>query len=173
MNQETLDNYFRNHWKPRTETHYLTGLNLLNKIQPYETVLDVGCGTNYFKPYLGGRLLGIDPAFDEADQKVTIEEFSGGEFDVILALGSINFGGYSNIANQIAKMTLHLKPGGRIYWRQNPGRFDHNNNQQYDIEFFPWSLYYNMQFCHLYNYDIRHFQWENNSRIYCEWVKIK
>lgn len=171
MNQQDLNRYFSTYWTPRTHKHYLTGINLVYKIKPGETVLDVGCGTNYFKAILGDAVYGIDPAFDEADEKVTIEEFHGGQYDVILALGSINFGGYTTVASQIEKMLTHLKPGGRVYWRQNPGRFDHNNDEQYGIDFFDWSLYYNMHFCHLYKCEVRHFEWEHDSRIYCEWRK--
>lgn len=171
IRQGKLNHYFSNYWTPRTHEHYLTGIELAKKIAPGETVLDVGCGTNYFKAILGERVYGIDPVFEEADEKTTIEEFRGGEYDVIFALGSINFGKYSVINAQIGKLLTHLKPGGRIYWRQNPGRFDHNNEHQYSIEFFPWSIEYNVQLSCIHNCEVRHFEWENNSRIYCEWWK--
>ena len=126
MNQETLNNYFGKIWKVDYDKFDLTGWDLLSKIADNETVLDVGCGYNLFKEFLGDRLHGIDPANNLADEITTIEDFETDElYDVALCLGSINFGDRDTIFTQASKTVQSIKPGGRIYWRQNPGIGDH------------------------------------------------
>ena len=70
-----LHNYFANEWKPDYNKFIYSGWKLLEKIKDNETILDVGCGYNLFKPHLGDRLYGIDPANDNADEVVDIENF--------------------------------------------------------------------------------------------------
>ena len=71
-------------------------------------VLDVGCGFNEFKSRIL-NLTGLDPAYDRADIKSSIEEYSPPhKFDVALCLGSINFGDKLTIMNQIHSTKLVL-----------------------------------------------------------------
>lgn len=98
-----------------------TGYKLLDKVQPIETILDVGCGFNLFKEHRPNTLIGIDPVTEEADYQCTIENFVTDQtFDVAFCLGSLQFGNLDHITLQIQKISSLLKPTGRIYWRCNP-----------------------------------------------------
>ena len=128
MDQSKLDYYFENVWEPSPidEWEY-SGIQIIDKIKPRETVIDVGCGYNLFKDKIP-NLLGIDPENDEADIKISLEHFlPDDKYDVALCLGSINFGDVNRITNQIAKVISILKDTSRIYWRCNPGHHDHDN----------------------------------------------
>lgn len=150
----------------------MSGLLLIDKIKPDETVLDVGCGTNPFKNVIP-TLLGIDPAFDQAHIKCTIEEFRYDQlFDVAFCLGSINFGDVERIEKQIEKVISHLKPTARIYWRCNPGRKDHGNKECEVIDFYPWSIEEHIRLSKKFGFELQECFFENNgSRIYAEWVR--
>ena len=121
-NQKKLNKYFSKVWEPSPigEWEY-SGIQIIDKIKPHETVIDVGCGYNLFKDKIK-NLLGIDPANDEADIKISLEHFlPDDKYDVALCLGSINFGDVNRITNQIAKVISILNDTSRIYWRCNPG----------------------------------------------------
>ena len=74
MNQEQLNEYFSTKWESNLDQYLYSGWNLINNIADDEWVLDVGCGPNPFKGKIQ-NLIGIDPAFDQADYKVTIDNF--------------------------------------------------------------------------------------------------
>lgn len=96
-----------------------SGYALLDRILPSEHVIDIGCGKNLFKKHLP-NLVGIDPATNEADFKVTLQDYQPDRmFDVALCLGSIH-GDDQSIRQQILKIKTMLRPGGRIYWRTMP-----------------------------------------------------
>jgi len=170
--QNYLNYYFGNVWYRNNgdlQQYGPTGLALVSKIQPQEAVLDVGCGANPFKGLIGD-LTGIDPAFDQADFKVTIEDFQTERlFDVALCLGSINFGNVDIIENQIAKVISLLKPQSRIYWRSNPGRRDHRNEECNEIDFYPWSIEEHVRLSDKFGYVLKECMWDKNNRIYAEW----
>ena len=136
-----LNEYFGTKWKPNSNVHTYSGpVAIAQKISAGEAVLDVGCGQNPFKTLLP-NVVGIDPAFTEADVQCTIEEFETDQrFDVATCLGSINFGTEETIRSQVAKVVALLKPQARIYWRLNPGRRDHQHSDCEAIPFFPWTL---------------------------------
>ena len=172
MEKEQLDNYFRNVWKPNTDQYRLSGWAIVDKIYPPETVLDVGCGYNQFKQYFGDRLTGIDPYNSNADSMVSIEQFdSTQKWDVALCLGSINFGDRTVIRDQTEKVVSLLKSGGRIYWRQNPGRKDHKNKECEVIDFFKWSFMENLTLAEELECDVIHLEMDNGNRMYSEWIK--
>lgn len=141
LDQDKLNRYFKESWTP----HYGEDIDKSHKkvageITDTETVLDVGCGYNPFKKIVK-NLVGIDPAIDAADIKTTIEDFVPQEkFDVAICFGSINFGSEKDIEKQISKVVDCLKDTGRIYWRLNPGRKDHINEEGKKINFFPWTF---------------------------------
>jgi len=91
LDQKELNYYFANFWHSTTDHYIYSGMTIIDKIQPDDEVIDVGCGRNQFKKHIN-KLTGIDPARDEADIKCTIEDFNPKlKFDVALCLGSINF----------------------------------------------------------------------------------
>jgi hypothetical protein len=175
VNQEYLNYYFGNVWHQGSnpfERYEKSGKILLNKIQPEETVIDVGCGTNPFKDYIS-NLVGIDPAFDQADYKCTIEDFeTDKKFDVALCLGSINFGSREDIERQIKKVVSLLKPQARIYWRCNPGQQDHPSEECRKIDFFPWTLEEHVRLSAIHGFRLMECTWENDHRrLYAEWIR--
>ena len=171
MNQQELNNYFRNQWRGQFNQYLFSGINLAKKIHPTEWVLDVGCGINAFKQIIP-NLIGIDPAFDHADIKTTIEALNiDKKFDVAFCLGSINFGNEEVIKNQIKCVVNYLNPKSRIFWRCNPGLHDHGNMQCKDIDFFPWSTSYLEQFAKEFGFQIVDLREDLNNRIYCEWAR--
>jgi hypothetical protein len=172
IDQEYLNNYFANHWGHKGVPVYsATGISLANKIAEHEWVLDVGCGRNLFKGTIK-HLVGIDPAFDEADIKTTIENFrSNQQFDVAFCLGSINFGSIEDIQRQIDCVITCLKPAARIYWRCNPGLQDHGNKECEEIEFFPWSKEWHTILSNKYGFELTELDNDGN-RIYAEWRRV-
>jgi hypothetical protein len=170
MKQQDLNNYFSTTWKSNLDQYQYSGWALIDKIQPNELVLDVGCGFNEFKTRIL-NLTGIDPANDRADYKVSIEEYSPPhKFDVALCLGSINFGDKLTIMNQIACVVNCLKPTARIYWRCNPGHADHGNDACKSIDFYPWSIDEHIKLSELFGFKLITYCWDNN-RIYAEWSR--
>jgi hypothetical protein len=138
MNQIALNNYFSTHWRGHLNTYLYSGLSLSKKIQPNEWVLDVGCGINSFKPMIA-NLVGIDPAFGQADYQTTIEDFVTEQtFDVAFCLGSINFG-------------------------------NETNTECRSIEFFPWSKKLLNDYAVEYGFTAQNIKDDLNNRIYCEW----
>lgn len=171
MNQEIINKYFGTSWKPDYSKFKYTGWELVNKINLDETILDVGCGYNLFKPYFGDRLYGIDPAeIEGVDEVVSIEEFeSDKQWDVAFCLGSINFGNEETVKSQVKKVLTFVKPGGRVYWRQNPGIGDHPWKGVQDINFFPWTIELNYQWAEELGCMVLECEWDLNNRIYAEW----
>jgi SAM-dependent methyltransferase len=195
MDEIVLENYFGNNdkgWKQhdRWKTRK-TGQKLLDKISDIQDlspeiplkILDVGCGNNDWKQHLGAKLTGIDPFNSKADFKISINDYYElqrtklglEQFDIILALGSINFGDHVEIEKQVWKVVQLLKPGGSIYWRFNPG-ITHANPQAQWIDFFPWSEDFIKELatrlkCTVVEISEDHEEKGSNNRLYSEWTK--
>lgn len=175
MTQKQLNKYFSTIWQSNIDQYKYSGWALVDKVQPNELVLDVGCGFNEFKQRIP-NLVGVDPANDLADVKLPIEFFSAdnnnqNKFDVAFCLGSINFGNEINIMVQIASVVHCLKPNSRIYWRCNPGLADHGNQECNNIEFYPWTIEKHVEFADLCKFKLVKACWDNNNRIYAEWSR--
>lgn len=171
MNQEQLNEYFAHKWKSNLSQYFYCGWNLIDNICDDEWVLDVGCGPNPFKGKIK-NLIGIDPAYDEADYKVTIEEFKTEQkFDVAFCLGSLNFGSHNKIISEISCVVNLLKPDARIYWRSNPGRKDHQHKECEQIDFFPWTFEHHKEFSKQFGFECVDLRWDSNHRIYAEWCR--
>lgn len=172
VDQNYLNHYFGTIWHRKNgalDQYSKTGLALVNKINPGESVIDVGCGANPFKGIIP-NLIGIDPAFDQADYKCTIDAFMTYErFDVAFCLGSINFGDSTDIERQISKVVSLLKPNGRIYWRCNPGLQDHKSEECKEIEFYPWSIEEHVRLANMFNARLLECTWDTSNRLYAEW----
>lgn len=171
MKQQDLNNYFSTVWQSNLKQYKHSGWALVDKIQPDELVLDVGCGFNEYKNKIP-NLVGIDPANLRADFCVRIEDFRKDiKFDVAFCLGSINFGTEDNILNQISHVINCLKPRARIYWRCNPGLADHNNKECRTINFYPWSIEKHIEFAERFGFRLAVAKWDTSNRIYAEWSR--
>lgn len=170
--QKTLNKYFHpDNWTANTDFYWTGDDFLIQKIGAGASILDVGCGYNTLKPHFGDALHGIDPANHYADEMVSIEQFKPeGQYDVVLCLGSINFGDESTIRSQINKIVHCTKEKGTIYWRQNPGRRDRPFSGIEQVDFFPWSFVYNCKFADEVNCRVREMRWDND-RIYAVWER--
>jgi hypothetical protein len=174
-NQKFLNSYFAESWKPSEDAYtYSAYSTLAKKVLPEQWVLDVGCGGNPFKKLLP-NVIGIDPARDEADFKIAIEDFETDQrFDVAMCLGSINFGTIEDIEPAVNKVVGLLKPKSQIYWRLNPGRQDHASSDCEQIKFFPWTHAILKKFADHYGYQQTNEQQETNGRVvrlYAEWFR--
>jgi hypothetical protein len=98
-------------------------------------VVDAGCGYNLFKGEIP-NLIGIDIANPAADLVCDIIDapIRPGSIDVVLALGSINYGDESLIVTQLAHLASWLTPSGTIIMRANPGMATGPG-----LSFFTWS----------------------------------
>jgi hypothetical protein len=175
VDQNYLNEYFGNIWYKNSDPckkNTKSGLQLVDKIGNYETVIDVGCGTNPFKGLIP-NLIGIDPAFNQADYRCTIDDFvTEKKFDVALCLGSINFGDIADIERQIQKVIDLLEPHGRIYWRCNPGQKDHPDPGCEQINFYPWSIEEHVRLSTKFGFNLAECCWEQEGRrIYAEWTR--
>ena len=161
-----------------------TGQMLLEKINALnpEKILDVGCGDNEWKQHFGDKLLGIDPYNINADQMIDVMDLDTnvlGQYDVVLALGSINFGDEKAIRTQVEKVVSMTKSGGKIYWRCNPG-ITHDNEHAYWINFYPWSEEKLREFANDFGCTVNEIGWDHmdeddeirwGNRLYSEWTK--
>ena len=89
-----LHKYFSKYWQNDMKKWKYSGLSLINEVNSLKprAVLDVGCGYNEFKGRIH-NLIGIDPYNDKADFEVgTLDYKTEQKFDIILCLGSVNFG---------------------------------------------------------------------------------
>lgn len=171
MKQQQLNQYFSTLWQPKFDQYNYSGYRLIEQIKESELVLDIGCGTNPFKGKIK-NLIGIDPAFSQADYQTTIEDFTTDKkFDVALCLGSINFGTEEIILRQIESVVSLLKVQARIYWRCNPGLQDHGNSECQEIDFFPWTFQHHLDYSERFGFSCPVLAWDNNNRIYAEWSR--
>ena len=172
MNKKETE-YFRKHWKPNWANKKYSGWALLEKFKPTDVILDIGCGTNPLKDKLGDQVYGIDPAFTEADEVVTWEEYTPHqEYNVFLCLGSLNFGTKEEIEMQLQKLAKHCKKGDRIYWRQNTFGNDHPwHESSSQVRFFAWSEEINRKYCEQYHFTLKDIQNDAKNRLYAEWIK--
>ena len=174
MDKEIRDRYFGNNWNPNYDHYTYSGWALLDKVTETDSIIDIGCGFNLFKEHWNERMWGIDPANTKADELVGIMEFnSAKEYDVAIILGSLNFGTAEDVEPQVEKAVSLVKPGGRLYWRQNPGLGDHPWKGMEEIVFFPWSIALNYEWADKYGCKVIECKWDGDSdRIYAEWQKI-
>jgi len=173
LNIDFLNEYFRNHWKPATSAYRASSYKKIAEcISDADYLLDVGCGDNPFKT-LVKNCYGIDPANAAADEQVSIEDFiPKRKYNVITCLGSINFGDDTIISNQISKVVSCLNEHGKIFWRLNPGRTDHNNELCKQIPFYPWTFEKLRQFANLHKFNQINESVDQDSqvvRLYAEW----
>jgi len=140
LDRKYLAWFFGEVWRPRTERYQYTGwplVDMIKKHNPHQ-VLDVGCGYNQFKERIP-NLTGIDPYNNQADYMVDILDYSvePESYDALICLGSVNFNSQEDIESRVAQCVRLTAPGGRMYFRANPG-IAHEHGPW--VEIFPWSF---------------------------------
>jgi SAM-dependent methyltransferase len=170
LSERYILRFFSEIWKPRTGDYEHTGWELadeINKLNP-EKVLDVGCGYHPFKGRIQ-NIVGIDPYNNCADYEVDILEYRvKHQYDVIIALGSINFNSQDEIEQRFAHCVSLLKTGGRFYLRANPG-ITHKTGPY--VEIFPWTFEVVNEFAERYNLHLDTYKKDANDRLYFVYTK--
>ena len=173
IDNQCLDAYFSKIWQPDMKKWKYSGLKLIDEVNALNprSVLDVGCGYNEFKGKIQ-NLTGIDPYNDRADYKISIMDFRSNEkFDVILCLGSVNFGSQDKITAEIAKTVHLLEEGGTIFFRVNPG-VSHDTKESRWIEFFAWNVPFIIELAEKFNLKVLDIRDDANQRKYFVYRKI-
>ena len=170
LSERYILRFFSEIWKPRTGDYEHTGWELadeINKLNP-EKVLDVGCGYHPFKGRIQ-NLVGIDPYNNCADYEVDILEYKvKHQYDVIMALGSINFNSRDEIESRFAHCVSLLKPGGKFFLRANPG-ITHKTGPY--VEIFNWTFEVVNEFAEMYNLNLDTYKKDANDRLYFVYTK--
>lgn len=127
----------RSTWPSSMQEWKWSGFNLVQEVSELRPrfVLDVGCGHNEFKGRIP-NLVGIDIANEAADWVCDMLDapIAPRSVDVILALGSVNFGSADDIDARLVRLASWLTPTGRLIMRGNPGVAVVDS-----IDFFEWS----------------------------------
>jgi hypothetical protein len=149
-----------------------SGLALIDEVNSLKprAVLDVGCGYNEFKGSID-NLIGIDPYNDKADLMVsTLDYKTDQKFDVILCLGSVNFGTKDKITAEVGRCVNLLADGGTMFFRVNPG-LKHDKPEADWIEFFSWNVPFIIELSQIYNLKILDIRDDTNQRKYFVYKK--
>jgi len=170
LSERYILRFFSEIWKPRTGDYEHTGWDLadeINRLNP-ERVLDVGCGYHPFKGRIN-NLIGIDPYNNCADYEVDILDYKvKHQYDVIIALGSINFNSRDEIEQRFAHCVSLLKQGGKFYLRANPG-ITHRTGPY--VEIFPWTFEVVNEFAETYRLHLDTYKKDANDRLYFVYTK--
>jgi len=137
-----LEQYFSKVWQPQTKKYKYSGLSIIDEINSLEpaNVLDLGCGYNEFKGKIN-NLIGIDPYNTRADVNSTIMDYvvdKDKEYDVVISLGSINFGSSDKILMELSHAIELTSDKGLLFFRVNPGKM-HTAPEAEWIDFFEWT----------------------------------
>ena len=169
-----LHNYFSKYWENDIKKWKYSGLALVDEVNNLKprAVLDVGCGYNEFRGKIH-NLIGIDPYNDKADLQVSTMEYKTDQkFDVILCLGSVNFGDRDKILAEIGKCVDLLDNGGTMFFRVNPG-VQHNKPEAKWIEFFGWNVPFMIELSEIFNLKVLDIRDDSNQRKYFIYRKVK
>jgi len=167
-----LHKYFSKYWQNDMKKWKYSGVALIDEVNSLKprAVLDVGCGYNEFKGKID-NLIGIDPYNDKADIQIgTLEYATDQQFDVILCLGSVNFGSRSKIKDEVGKCVNLLADGGHMFFRVNPG-VQHDKPEAEWIEFFPWNVPFIIELSEMFNLKILDIRDDTNQRKYFVYKK--
>jgi len=169
-----LHNYFSKYWENDIKKWKYSGLALVDEVNNLKprAVLDVGCGYNEFRGKIH-NLIGIDPYNDRADLRVSTLEFrTDQKFDVIMCLGSINFGSRDKIIAEIGRCVDLLEDGGTMFFRVNPG-VQHSKPEARWIEFFAWNVPFMIELSEMFNLKVLDIRDDSNQRKYFIYRKVR
>ena len=162
-----MESYFNGKWQDQNFANLTySGYQLVDYVNSLEprSVLDIGCGYNRFKNKIH-KLIGVDPYNKAADIPLPLEKIcTTMKYDVVLALGSINFGDESVIDNQ---MEIIDKIFDReAIFRVNPG-IPHDWADVADIQgihWYPWTKDKIYAIADHYKYNVKRFEEEHVSQ---------
>ena len=134
-----MESYFSGVWQDQDFANLKYSghplVDYVNNLKP-RSVLDIGCGYNRFKNKIH-KLIGIDPYNKAADIPLPLEKIcTSMKFDIVLALGSINFGDEKVIDNQMEIIDKLFER--EAIFRVNPG-IPHDWADYGDIVWYPWT----------------------------------
>ena len=168
-----MHRYFSTYWENDMKKWKYSGLSLIDEVNNLKprAVLDVGCGYNEFKGKIR-HLTGIDPFNTHADWKIsTLDYKTDKKYDVILCLGSINFGSRDKITAEVAKCVTMLADGGNMFFRVNPG-LSHPKPESQWIEFYAWNVPFIIEIAEQFNLKILDIRDDSNQRKYFVYRKL-
>ena len=167
-----LHKYFSKYWQNDMKKWKYSGVQLIDEVNALKprAVLDVGCGYNEFKGRID-NLVGMDPYNDKADLQVsTLEYKTDNKYDVILCLGSVNFGDRDKIIAEVGRCVNLLAENGTMFFRVNPG-VQHDKPEAHWIEFFAWNVPFIIELAEIYNLKILDIRDDTNQRKYFVYKK--
>jgi len=162
-----LHKYFSKYWQNDMKKWKYSGVALIDEVNSLKprAVLDVGCGYNEFKGRID-NLVGIDPYNDKADLQISTLEYKTAEkYDVILCLGSVNFGSRDKIIAEVGRCVDLLADGGTMFFRVNPG-VQHDKPEADWIEFFGWNVPFIIELSEMFNLKVLDIRDDTNQRKY-------
>ena len=168
-----MHRYFSTYWENDMKKWKYSGLSLIDEVNNLKprAVLDVGCGYNEFKGKIR-HLTGIDPFNTHADWKIsTLDYKTDKKYDVILCLGSVNFGSRDKITAEVAKCVTLLADGGTMFFRVNPG-LSHPKPESQWIEFYAWNVPFIIEIAEQFNLKILDIRDDTNQRKYFIYRKV-
>jgi len=168
-----LHKYFSMYWQNDMKKWKYSGVALIDEVNSLNprAVLDVGCGYNEFKGKIH-NLIGIDPYNDKADLQVSALNYKTDKrFDVILCLGSVNFGNRDKIIAEVGRCVNLLADGGTMFFRVNPG-LPHDKPESQWIEFFAWNVPFIIELAGMFNLQVLDIRDDTNQRKYFVLKKV-
>jgi hypothetical protein len=172
IDDAVLGRYFSEVWQPEMKKFKYSGLSLIDEVNSLKprSVLDIGCGYNEFKGKIN-NLVGLDPYNNRADIQCKIADYRTTEkYDVILALGSINFGSTDKIFAELERAVELTTPGGKLFFRVNPG-VQHTPPESRWISFYPWNSNFIINCADYFGVDVLDIRNDSNNRMYFLWNK--
>lgn len=161
-----MESYFSGKWSDSSfDSYKWSGYRLVDEVNSHNPslVLDVGCGFNRLKGKVN-NLVGIDPYNDYADIKVSLEDYTGDPADIVLCLGSINFGDDYTIDRQMEILNNLWRK--KAYFRVNPG-IEHSWHDKADwdgIHWYNWTKDKINSICATYKYDLGRLEEEHTTQ---------
>lgn len=172
VDDKVLENYFSRVWQPELKKYKYSGPALIdevNKLNP-KNVLDVGCGYNEFRGNIH-NLTGLDPYNPKADIIKSIMDYDPDvTYDVVLCLGSINFGDTNKILNELERVVKLTSPGGKIFFRVNPGLM-HDPMEADWIQFYAWTPTFIINTADFLGVTVLDLRTDGKNRVYFVWSK--
>ncbi len=167
-----LAKYFGEVWQPEMKKFKYSGIALINEVNNLKprSVLDIGCGYNELKGKIN-NLVGLDPYNSCADIRCkTLEYVTDQRYDVVLALGSINFGSTNKVFAELERAVQLTSPGGKLFFRVNPG-IQHTPPESRWISFYPWDSNFIINCADYFGVDVLDIRNDRNNRMYFVWAK--